>query len=126
MNDFLVFSAKYYPLHLFSHIHAVYTEHIVTVGCVRILIIYYFINAISWEISESSDLLVSFTKLSGRALLLVNKVHWFAKEVLKNSAFSLKFVKNLFSWNKGGMQEILLLFRKAFKIYVFMLKADID
>ena len=45
----------------------------------------------------SSDLLDSFARLLGKTLLLFNRVHWFAKKVLKSSALSLKFVINLFS-----------------------------
>ena len=49
------------------------------------------------------------------------------KRVLKSSAFSLKFVINLFSWNRGGIQGIFLLFRKVFKMdqYVFELVAGL-
>ena len=49
------------------------------------------------KLTESSDLFVSFTRLSGKTLLLFNRVHWLAKKVLKGSALSLKFVINLFS-----------------------------
>ena len=49
------------------------------------------------KLTVSSDLLVSFARLLGKALLLLNRVHWFAKKVLKSPAFSLKFVINLFS-----------------------------
>ena len=38
------------------------------------------------------------------------------KKVLKSSAFALKFVINLFSWNSGGIQGISSLFRKIFKM----------
>ena len=31
------------------------------------------------------------------------KEHYFAKNALKNLAFSLKSVTNLFSWNNGGI-----------------------
>ena len=44
------------------------------------------------KLTVSSDLLVSFARLLGKTLLLFNRVHWFAKKVLKSSAFSLKFV----------------------------------
>ena len=71
------------------------------------------------KLTVSSDLLVSFARLLGKTLLLFNRVHWFAKKVLKSSAFSLKFDINLFSWNRGGVQGIFLLFRKAFKINHF-------
>ena len=75
------------------------------------------------KLTVLSDLLVSFARLLGKTLLLFNRVHWFAKKVLKSSAFSLKFVINLFSWNRGGIQGIFLLFRKVFKMdqYVFEL-----
>ena len=49
------------------------------------------------KLTVSSDLLVSFARLLGKTLLLFNRVHWFAKKVLKSLAFSLKFVTNLFS-----------------------------
>ena len=46
------------------------------------------------KLTVSSDLLVSFARLLGKTLLLFNRVHWFAKKVLKGSAFSLKLVIN--------------------------------
>ena len=49
------------------------------------------------KLTVSNDLLVSFARLLDKALLLFHRLHWFAKEVLKSSAFSLKFVINLFS-----------------------------
>ena len=49
------------------------------------------------KLTESGDLFVSFARLSGKTLLLFNRVHWFAKKVLKSSAFSLRFVIILFS-----------------------------
>ena len=75
----------------------------------------------------SSDLLVIFPRLLDKTLLLFSRVHWFAKKVLKSLAFSLKFVINLFSWNRGGMQGIFLLFRKVLKMdqYVFKLVAGL-
>ena len=48
------------------------------------------------KLTVSSDFFVSFARLLGKTLLLFNRAHWFAKKVLKSSAFSLKFV-NLFS-----------------------------
>ena len=49
------------------------------------------------KLTESNCLLVSFAKLSGKTLLLFNRVQWFAKKVLKSLAFSLKFAINSFS-----------------------------
>ena len=74
-----------------------------------------------------SDLLVSFARLLGKTMLLFNKVHLFAKKVLKSSAFPLKFVINLFWWNRGGIQGFFILFRKVFKMeqYVFDLEAGL-
>ena len=45
------------------------------------------------------------------------------KKELKSSAFPLKSVINLLSWNKGGIHGIFLSFRHLFKIdqYVFAL-----
>ena len=45
------------------------------------------------------------------------------KKVFKSPAFSLKFVISLFSWYRGDIQGIFLLFRKIFKMdqYVFEL-----
>ena len=79
------------------------------------------------KLTVSSDFSVSFARLLGKTLLLFNRVHWFAKEVLKNSAFSLKFIINLFSSNRGGIQGIFLLFGKVFKMdqYVFELVAGL-
>ena len=61
--------------------------------------------------------------------------HWYCsiecaglqKKLLKSSAFSLKFVMNLFSWNRGGIQESFLWFRKAFKMdqYVYEVVAGL-
>ena len=79
------------------------------------------------KLTVSNDLLVSFAGLLRKTLLLFNRVHWFAKKVLKSSAFSLKFVINLFSWNRGVIPGIFLLFRKVFKMdqYVFELVAEL-
>ena len=45
------------------------------------------------------------------------------KKEMKSSAFSLKLVINLESWNNGGIHGIFLSFRHLFKIdqYVFAL-----
>ena len=75
------------------------------------------------KLIESSDLLVRFARLLCKTLLLFKKVYWLAKKVLKSSSFSLKFGINLFSWNRGGIKELFLLFREVFKIdqYIFEL-----
>ena len=44
------------------------------------------------KLTVLSDLSVSFARLLGKTLLLFNRVHWFAKKVLKSLAFSFKFV----------------------------------
>ena len=49
------------------------------------------------KLTESSELLLSFAGLLSKTLVLFNRVCWFAKKLLKSSAFSLKFVMNLFS-----------------------------
>ena len=67
------------------------------------------------KLTVSSDLLVSFARLLGKTLLLFNRVHWFAKKVLKSSAFSLKFVKRRRE-TEEVYKEFFVLFRKAFKI----------
>ena len=67
------------------------------------------------KLTVSSDLLLSFARLVGKALLLFNRVHWCAKKVLKSSVFSLKVVINLFTGNPGGIQEFHLLFTKILK-----------
>ena len=59
------------------------------------------------KLTVSSDLLVGFARLLGKALLLFNRVHWFPKKVLK-------FVINLFSSNTGGIQGIFLIIQKGF------------
>ena len=53
------------------------------------------------KLTESSDLLFSFARLS-----VVHWVHWSAEKILKSSAFSLKFFINLFSWKRGGIAGI--------------------
>ena len=58
------------------------------------------------ELTVSSDSSVSFARLLSNTLLLFNKVHWFAKNNLKGSAFSLKFVINLFSRSREAIQGI--------------------
>ena len=58
------------------------------------------------ELIVSSDSSVSFARLLSKTLLLFNKMHWFAKNNLKDSAFSLKFVINLFSRNREAIQGI--------------------
>ena len=58
------------------------------------------------KLTVSSSLLVSFSSWFAKTLLLFNRVHWLAKKILKSSAFSLKFVINLISWNTGGIQGI--------------------
>ena len=70
---------------------------------------------------ESRRLFVSWGRLVGKTLLLLKREHWFTKKWLNNSAFSLKSVTNLFSWKRGGMQGIFLLFKNVFNIdqYVF-------
>ena len=60
------------------------------------------------KLTVSRDLLVSFTRLLGKTLLLSNTVHLFAKKVLKSSAFSLKFPIDLISWNRECIQGIFL------------------
>ena len=79
------------------------------------------------KLTESSELLLSFAGLLNKTLLLFNRVCWFAKKLLKCLAFSLKFVMNLFSWNRGGIQESFLWFRKAFKMdqYVYEVVAGL-
>ena len=49
------------------------------------------------KLTVSIDLLLSFARLLGKTLLLISRVHWFVKKVLKSSTFSLKFVINLIS-----------------------------
>ena len=81
------------------------------------------LEALSVEkLTVSSDLLVSFARLLGKTLLLFNRVHWFAKKVLKSLAYSLKFVANLFSWNRRGIQRMFLLFRKTFKMHQYFFR----
>ena len=46
--------------------------------------------------------------------MIAFKEHCFAKKELKSSAFSLKSVTKLFSWNNGGIRGIFLLFKKRF------------
>ena len=58
-------------------------------------------------ISKSSD---------GRLLPLLITMHCLAKSELNNLAFFLKSVTNLFSWNKGGIIGVFLLFKNIFKI----------
>ena len=79
------------------------------------------------KLTVSSDFLVSFARLLGKALLFFNRGHWFAKKVLRSSAFSLKIVINLFSWNRGGIEEAFLLLRMVFKMdqYIFELIAGL-
>ena len=38
------------------------------------------------KLTASSDFLVSFARLLGKTLFLFNRVHWFAKKVLKSIA----------------------------------------
>ena len=74
-----------------------------------------------------SDFLVIFPSLLKKALLLFNRLYWFAKTVLKSSAFSQKFVINLFSRKRGGIQRLVLLFTSIFKKdqYLFELVAGL-
>ena len=76
---------------------------------------------------ESRHLFVSWGRSVCKALLLLKREHWFTKKWLNNSAFSLNSVMNLFSWKKGGMQGIFLLFKNVSNIdqYVFGLMRGI-
>ena len=65
---------------------------------------------------ESKHLFVSWGKSVGKTLFLLEREHWFTKKWLNNSVFSLKSVMNLFSWKRGGMQGIFLLFKNVFNI----------
>ena len=67
------------------------------------------------KLTVSSNLLVRFSSSFGKTLLLLNRVHWFAKKVLKSLAFSLKFVINLISWNRGGVQGIFYYLKEFLK-----------
>ena len=75
------------------------------------------------KLTASSDLLVSFARLLGKTLLLLNRVHWFAKKVLKSiakkvlksSAFSLKFVINLLTEKWYGKTRVTSYELKAWK-----------
>ena len=71
-----------------------YSEHIVTEALFGFKFFIILEMSFVEKFTESSDLLVSFSRLLYNALLLFSRVHRFAK---KSSAFSLKFVINLFS-----------------------------
>ena len=68
---------------------------------------------LSWEkLAKDRRLSVKYLICDGSLLLLLIKEHCVAKWELKSSAFSLKSVTNLFSWNKGGIRGIFLLFKR--------------
>ena len=56
------------------------------------------------------------SKFFGSSLLFLGSEHFSAKHVLKSSAFSLKSIANLLSWNTGGMHGIFLSFKNVFNI----------
>ena len=58
---------------------------------------------------ESRDYFVTRRRFTGKTLLLLNIVHYFAKNVLGNSAFSMKSAMSLFSWKSGGIQGLFLI-----------------
>ena len=60
------------------------------------------------------DLSVLGWRKEGISVPLSMIEHCLGKKELNNSAFSLKFVTNLFSWKIGGIQGIFLLLRKDF------------
>ena len=64
-------------------------------------------------VSESHVFLESVV---GSSLLFLSIEHWSGKKLLNISDFSLKSMINLSWCNKGGMQEIFLLFKKVFNI----------
>ena len=66
---------------------------------------------------ESGHLFLSWSRSVGKKFLLLNREHWFLKNLLINSAlFSLKYVMNIFSWKSGGTEWVFLLFKNLFNI----------
>ena len=69
------------------------------------------------EIStDQSDLHVFLVRTEESLLLLLTGAHSFEKKSLKSSAFSFKSMINLPLCNRGGVEDIFLLFRKVFNI----------
>ena len=84
-----------------------------------LLIIFSIFSSV--RVIEDSDLLVYRCTLVGSLLPVSNNVHYFAKNELKSSAFSLKLVTYLFSCKIGGMHGIFLFVRKPFKMLQYAL-----
>ena len=71
-------------------------------------------NGISWKINCIKWLVILIIGQDAAAVQLSALVC--KKSIKKKLAFSLKFVINPFSWNRGSIQGIFLLFRKVFKM----------
>ena len=72
-----------------------------------------FSISFSVNVIFDKDLSVLGCRKEGISLPLSIIEHCLAKKELNNSAFSLKFVTNLFSWKIGGIQSIFYYYGKT-------------
>ena len=90
-----------------------YSQHAYTLFGFRFWITF---AMLLWEkFKQDKRLSVKYWTCDESLLQLLIKGRCVAKWELKSSAFSLKFVRNLFSWNKGEIRGIFLFFERRLK-----------